>query len=113
MKPTVSSIIDEVKEVLKAAHKGRGRIPRGLSSFQVLERLKARDELIKELGMPGKGEGNHYNAATLVAQACMKLYDGGDVKLRYVDSDGMFFQVSGKQIEAGYGVCAFFQYSGK
>lgn len=117
-----SDIVKDVLAVLQKANKGKyGTSAKSVTAYIILDRLvhrgtnedagmSLRDLLISERGMPGKGSGVSYSAASVVADACELLAKGDDpsVAIEYADCEGERFLVADQLIEAGYSghVCA-------
>jgi hypothetical protein len=106
-----SEILEEVDRILCEGACGKGEEPCPLSSYQVLNRLDVRDQLIQERGMPGSGSGSHYSAAHVVAKALDMLVDQGRATASFMDSNGIQFEVAGQFVPGGYGsICKLYQY---
>jgi len=107
-----SAIKSEVLAVLRAAKKGKGKIPRFLTSYQVLARLPKpiRTRLLAERGNAGDGGGQHYGPATVVAKAGELLTNEGLARIEYWDTGGITFAIAGQpDAPASFPVCALFQ----
>jgi hypothetical protein len=105
---TPSDILDEVRQILADAHRGKGRSPTSLTAYQILDRHPRRDKLIAERGMPGQQSptAQGYGAAQVVSDACQMLHSRDEVEITYTDSHGELFEVAGQAIRAGYAVTA-------
>lgn len=104
-----SDIVEDVRKVLEAANKGKGRHPQFLTAYQILNRLpqETRERLITERSLPGKGAGVHHAAASVVMHAIRQL--GSEVDVEYFDNVGISFEVGGASIVAGYPVCGLYR----
>ena len=101
-------IADEVRAVLRSAHVGKGTERRFLTAYQILERLPAplRDEVIADRGLPGKGGGSNYSAASLIADAAESLHG---VETAFLDCGGITFSVGKHEVVPGYPLCGLYR----
>jgi hypothetical protein len=101
----------EISKVLAGAHKGKGDRPKSLTAYQVLNKIP--DEMAKELeekyGGSGKAAGTWFGAASYIAHRLLAMYRAKTVKIRYIDTDGMSFDVKGVTVRSGYPCCAIYQ----
>ena len=109
MKLKVADIQTQVITILSQAAKGRGKKPQYVTAYQIFRRLPVaiRNQLIQERGKPGKGGGNEFAAASLVAKACQTV---PNIIIRYLDTDGLIFETGKtRTARAGYKVCAIYR----
>ena len=101
----------EVEYVLSHAARGKGRSPRFMTAYQILERLEQplRAQLDQQYGGSGMGAGHYFGAATSVAQAAAMLEKRGSVHIEYIDTAGIETGRPGKTIKPGYSVCGIYQ----
>lgn len=88
---------------------GKGKLPRALSAYQVLDFRLDRDQLISKHGMPGHKSGSVFSAAQYVSKGLMLLERVGLVNFNYVTTKGTSFVVAGETITPGYEVFAYYQ----
>ena len=102
-----SQIVKDVQAVLLKAETGKGANRTGMTSYQILEALpqQVRDRLIRERGLPGRGCGRRFSAASVVAQAARKL----GATATFDDTRSTSFTVAGSTVESGYEVSARFR----
>lgn len=105
-----------VLQILKDANPGKGTRPKGISAYQIVDRLP--DHLAVPLitvgGIGGKGNGKsgHLSAAQECQRAAMRLASKGLVKYEYFDAKGISFKVRNTVIDAGYAVSTLYRYAG-
>jgi len=101
----------EVTDVLARAAVGRGRQPRYMTAYQILQRLDPplRVQLIRQYGTSGKGAGHYYGAATSVAKSAQMLEKRGAVRIDYIDTHGIEVGRKGRTVEPGYSVCGIYR----
>jgi hypothetical protein len=101
-------IVDDVREVLANANKGKGTDCQYLTAYQILALLPqhVRATLIAQRGLPGQGAGVHYSAASLVSDAAEKV---AGVEKAYLDSRHVHFQIDGSTVAAGYSVSGLYR----
>lgn len=101
-------VVDEVRSVLLAASTGKGDKPQFLTAYQILERLPSptKDVLIAQRGLPGKGSGSSYSAASLVADAAESIHG---VEIAFLDCAGISFTVGRNEITSGYATCGLYR----
>lgn len=97
-----------LKVLKEKGKKGRGEFPRGMMSYQVLDKLPNRDQLLADYGKPGKNSGIYFPASQVVSRALMRLERCGLVNFSYYSSAGIYVLVAGKMVEPGYEVTAFY-----
>jgi hypothetical protein len=106
-----NEILKDVDRILRDGAGGKGEAPCSMSSYQVLNRLDVRDQLIEERGLPGSGSGSHYSAAHVVAKALDTPVDQERATASYMDSRGIQFEVADQFVTPGYGsICKLYQY---
>jgi hypothetical protein len=103
-----SDIVEEVRQVLLAAHRGKSNTPQLLTAYQILDRLPAtvRDRLIRERTSGGREVGTTFAAPTLVSQAARMIRG---IQVEYMDSIGMSVQVAGQPIVPSYEICGLYR----
>ena len=101
-------IVDEVREVLLRARKGKGDRPNFLTAYQILDRLPpaTRDRLIAERTGGGTGEGTMFGAPSVVSKAA-RLVPG--IVIEYMDSLGLSVQIGGQPVTPSYEVCGLYR----
>jgi hypothetical protein len=106
LRPT--DIVDDVRQVLLSAARGKGTTPNFLTAYQILARLPAgvRARLVAERGRGGRGEGTHF-AATGVVMHALRSMD--DVDVVYLDTGGLQLLIDGEPVEAGNRVCGLYR----
>lgn len=110
------TLIDEVRSTLEKAFHGKNNTPAFLSTFQILNRITSRDELItQEGGAGGKGFGDKGGgAATVVKNTLRMLRTTGEVTTFYMDgNDEVQFLVAGKTITPGNQTFALHRFTGR
>lgn len=102
-----ADIVDEVRGVLAAAHRGKGDRPTYLTALQILARLSetTRARLIDERTGGGHGTGKPFAATGVVSRAARMA--GAEVE--YLDSDGLSVEVAGQPVFPGYKVCGVYR----
>ena len=102
-----SEIVDDVRQVLLAAHRGRG-CSSFLTAYQILDRLPPaiRARLISERTVGGEGAGTEYGAPSVVARAAMSI---PGVQIEYMDSVGIAIQVDRRSVTPSYEVCGLYR----
>jgi hypothetical protein len=101
-------IVDEVRSVLIAAHRGKGIRPNFLTSYQILARLSetTRSQLISERSSGGAGAGIVFGGPSVVSRAAMRI---PGVVIEYMDSVGLSIDVAGDRIVPSNEVCGLFR----
>lgn len=105
-----SEIVDEVRDVLQNANRGKGTQPTFLTAYQILERLPKpiKDRLNQERTGAGKGTGVYYGAASVVSDAAEVLERRGLVEVAYLDCSGI--EIKGTQpVVPSFGVCGLYR----
>lgn len=102
-----SDIVDDVRAVLAAAHRGKGDRPNYLTAFQILDRLPEllRARLVGERTAGGGGAGTVFAGPSVVSRAARMA--GAEVE--YLDSVGISVQVAGVPVTPSYEVCAVYR----
>jgi len=103
-----SDIVEEVRHVLRSAHRGKGAGPCFLTAFQILERLPVatRDRLVAERTIGGTGSGQTYAAPSVVSDAA-EMVPG--IVIDYMDSRGIIIPVAGTTVTPSYEVCGLYR----
>jgi len=105
-----------VLDILKNANPGRGTRPKGISAYQIVDRLPDHiaEPLIKKGGIGGRGGGvrGQLSAAQECQHAAMRLANKGLVKYDYFDAKGLAFHVRKQWVDAGYAVSTLYRYTG-
>lgn len=101
-------ILDEVRDVLLKAHRGKGEEPQFLTSYQILDRLPeaTKQRLIEERKAGGKGAGAQHAAPSVVSDAVRRM---PDVEVAYIDCRGLLVKVGTETIEPSFEVCAVYR----
>jgi len=104
-------IRSDVRRILASAATGKpvGWKPQYVTAYQIFRRLPSaiRHRLVAERGKPGKGSGNEFAAASVVAMACRGM---PDVRIRRLDTEGITFETGTNRIaKAGYKVCGIYR----
>ena len=101
-------ILDEVRDVLLHAHRGKGDEPQFLTAYQILDRLPeaTKHRLIEERKLGGKGAGVAFAAPSVVANALRQM---PDVETAYIDCRGLLVKLGEETIEPSFDVCAVYR----
>lgn len=102
-------LVNDVRKILSSTATGKGKRPQYVTAYQIFRRLPftIRVQLVDERGKPGKGSGNEFAAASVVAKACQQM---PDVQIRYLDTEGIIFETgTNRTAKAGYQVCAIYR----
>lgn len=105
-------IVDDVRRVFQGLPTGKAPHNRHwINAYAILARLPPtlRQQLVAERGLPGKGSGNHYAAASLVADACEKLGRSGEVEVEFMVADDATYAVDGQTYRPGYELCGIYR----
>ena len=103
-----SDIVDEVRKILLAAHRGKGDRPNFLTAFQILDRLPeaTRTRLLDERKGGGAGGGSPFAAPSVVSKAA-RLIPG--VVVEYLDSVGIAVRVAEQTVRPSNEVCGLYR----
>jgi hypothetical protein len=101
-------LVDDVREILMRARMGKGDERGYLTAYQILAAFPAalRSTLIEQRGLPGKGAGVHYSAASLVAEAAKNV---PCIQVAYFDPRHIEFHIDDHVVGAGYEVCGLYR----
>lgn len=102
-----SDIMEEVRVVLLSAHTGKGSERQFMSAYQILNLMPVaiRDRLINERSIGGLGTGEHYSAASVVADTAQLL----KAEIVYMNTTGTQVNIAGIWITPGYPVCGLYR----
>ncbi|MBL4571683.1 MAG: hypothetical protein JKY86_01230 [Gammaproteobacteria bacterium] len=108
-----SEILSDVREAFTKLPKGKASHNRHwVSAYDILGLLseELQEQLINERCDPGKGGGQHYSAASVVAGACEMLSNRGEVDLSfYAPTGATKYEIVRKGFSAGYELCGIYR----
>ena len=104
-----SDLVPTVKRVLLNAEKDRHGNPSFLTAYQILDRIsprKRRQLAFQRKGLGGKGTGNTYAAATVIAMAARMV---PEATVAYLDVTGLELTLGGQQKKKSQKTFAIFR----